>query len=91
MTNVTVRTIQLELTTTKLTKGILAQMEEIPYEEMKQAFQEPGRVIGWVNGSALKKDEDYKTWLIVQNGEGSYGRYDGHLGHRKNYPQIYIV
>lgn len=91
MTKVTIKTVQLELTTTKLTKNILLQMEELTYEQIKPVFQEPERVIGWVHGSVLKKDEDYKTWLIVQNGEGSYGRYDCALGHRKMYPHIYIV
>lgn len=39
----------------------------------------------------LANDEDYKTWLILKTGEGTYGRFDSMSRAREKYPQIYVV
>lgn len=94
MADVTVKTIDLQLRTVKLTKGILKQLPELSYEQMRPLMEATGHenpdcVLGWVHGSVL--GVDYETLLIMKVAEGQYGIYKAMHPTRLKYQQIYIV
>lgn len=94
MADVTVRTVDVELRTAKLSKSILKQMPVLLMESVRPLLkangdEDPDKVVGWVHGSVL--GDDYKKWLIFKIGERLYGRYDAMDGTCRKYKQIYIV
>lgn len=94
---VTVNTAELKVMTARLTKSLFMQLQEVHLRFTKdgpmlmQSAQDIKLVIvlGWVHGSVL--NEDYQTWLIVDCGEGHYGRYAAKPQMRERFKQIYIV
>lgn len=98
-TEVKVRTAEVTLTTVRLSRAVLKQMPELGYEEMKPLLMsgstgpeeqlKAGAVVGWVHGSVL--GDEWKRWLIINTGEGTYGRYDAMQGLANRYPQLYVV
>jgi hypothetical protein len=92
--DVTVKTVDLELRTVRLTKSVLKQIPELGFEQIKPLLRadgnlQDGKVVGWVHGSVL--GDDFKRWLIVRTGEGEYGRFDAMQSTVKAFPQIYVV
>lgn len=96
--DVKIKTVELELRTVKLTKALLKQITEIHVEIRRDGtvWYAPSygaqmvevKVIGWVHGSVI--GEDYQTWLIVDLGDGDYGRASVNQDHRKRFKQIYV-
>ncbi len=91
---VKVQTAELELRTAKLTKALLKQLPVLGLQEIRPFLKPDGNekpecILGWVHGSVL--GDDWKCWLIVRLGPGSYGRYDAMKSTCVRYPQIYVV
>lgn len=81
--DVQINELKLSLTTVKLTKALFKQMPILGYDTVRlllrtdtqeEKFKDDKAVVGWVHGSVT--GDEYKRWLILKTGEGSYGRYD---------------
>lgn len=99
MSEVRVKTMDVEIRTTKLTKSLLKQFRVLynfsdvrPYLPGGHEAQAEGiGAIGWVAGSVLDPQEDYAIWLVIRVGEGDYARFRCTPDLAGKFSQIYVV
>lgn len=80
MAEINVRTGEIEVRATKLTKSLLKQIN--PIEQFvrdylpggKEAQDPEYKIVGWVHGSVLESDENYWVWVLIQVTKGEFVR-----------------
>lgn len=106
MAEVTVRTGEVEVRSTRLTKSLLKQIEPVENPNISEYLPGGAKmtdpkagVVGWVHGTVLEADENYWRWLVVRVAEGDYVRIrltkdtvDRIVAKRNiSVPQLYVV
>ncbi len=100
MAEVSIHSVELKLTTVKLSAKLLKQFERVEYkdikhllvysEEQKRYNLDPTKVVGWIHGSVIDGDH-WRKYLLIQLEEGSYGLFDCIEDTAKKFKQIYLA
>lgn len=81
MPDVKVNTVELTLTTVKLTAKIVKQIPRVGYDRIRPLLakpdesdkpKKPEQFVGWLHGTAVG-DDQYQTYILVNFGDGEYG------------------